>query len=394
MLDFLPPWLAPVIFVLLALVLLASRIPAPLSLGLPGALGLVFIAGPRGLLSAALEFMGAMSAYSFVGLALWFLAGAMFIESGLARRVFRAVFFLLGRPATEAQLDYWLALRHGLPGTLIALLIVATLPGASSTHATALWALPIVSLGLVVAVVYWKVQKPKTMRMQVSSLSKDSSKRGASQSFAVKASDDSETKPLQKSDAWIALMPLGIVAFVNVSLLLGTQASMTDLGGVNAFILGLFSLGALGSPVTWWPTCIERMLKELGFVAACVGGVALLASYLSAAGVFAVLHDFLASTQLTVLHIVFLAFTSTAIVGAFISAEAAALLVMSALTPLLTSMTQEIEVVTAAGNAVTILVIMGVVVGGLLARVLPPRSWPTPLSPAPVLGTLPVMLKK
>lgn len=376
--------------------LLAARVPVLVALGLP-ALGVALFGGGSAMAQTlGLQLIYPFNLWNFAGFVIWAAVAALVVESGLAVSWMSSLLRVAGRQATAARLDNLEDSFLGLPLTAVTLLLLAGVPVLPDQHFLVLQML-VVLVPLAVLVGGWVVLSAPAMsqvklRQMRSTDGGDSWKTTAAATAEVR--EDGSTRRVQsKAAAWrVLLLPMMLVLGMLAAVVL-LPVGLGDLAGpvwvivlvagilhwrpgvsaaVQASVPGRFSRIALAG----W-----RTLRLVGVVSANLGGGYLFGAALADCGLE--LRD-LPAGGTGVLLVLALAVVGAAVLGKAVGPIAGAVIMVAVLSPSLALSADASAVAAAAGNILTSLLVGASCLGGLLARLLPPRTQPWPLTATPV----------
>lgn len=377
-------WIVAIAVIVVALLLVAVRVPIFVALGLPALLGTMVLEGSGTLVTVGLQLISPFNNFSFLALLVWVGTAAVTIESGLMERWFSALYVLAGRQVTPARRSAWAWSFHGLPLTVVALILVAGMRGMVDNHFLLLQMLVILFVVGGIAAVVSLGSAPKISQM---TLKKMKSQDGESWKTTAKATaevtEEGRTKrSASKGDAVKTLALPGILGLGLLVAILALPVGIDDLAGV-VFVAVLVAGFLQGSRPGWLAEAGWRAVAILGYLASVVAGGWLLAGFLERT-------QLLPSTAVTnggaVLLVLLGTLVTAATIGVILGPEVGAILAVAVFSGFFAAPFGADAAQLVAASILTSMLVVASVIGGILARVLPPRDEPYPLTATPIMA--------
>ncbi|NMX03341.1 C4-dicarboxylate ABC transporter [Mobiluncus mulieris] len=375
--------------IVIALALLAARTPILVALGLPALVGMLLGSEPSAVVASlstlGLKLGDAFNSFSFLALILWLVSGALVIESGLMNRWFTALYVLADRQVTPERQAAWRNSFLGLPLTIVALLLVAGLRGMVDNHFLLLQMFVLVVIVGLIAGGVTVFSAPKASRMTLKKMrSADGESWRTTAKATAEVSEEGETRRSQsKGDSAVALVLPGLFCVVFLGLLLGLPVGLDDLSGL-VFVgsLGASLIdGLLAGNLSWLGAAGWRAWRMLGYLGSTVAGAWVMGEFLEQNGVLRVTLERDGNTVMLVL----VATLVTALVlGELFGSTAGAVLAVTVFSGFLSAPFGSEVSQQVASAILTSLLVGSAVIGGIIARVLPPRNQPYPLTVTPL----------
>lgn len=377
------------VVIIFALALVAARTPILVALGLPALVGSLAIGGPTALGASlstmGLRLVGAFNSFSFLALILWIVSGAIVIESGLLERWFTALHVLFGRQVTPARRRAWREAFLGLPLTIVALLLVAGLRGMVDNHFLLLQMFVVVLIvGLIAGgVAVFSAPQVSHMTLKKMRSTDGESWKTTAQATAEVDAEGETRRSMSKSDAGIALVLPGLFFVMFLGLLLGLPVGLDDLSAlvlVGALGAGLID-GTLSGNLGWLGAAGWRAWRMLGYLGSTVAGAWIMGEFLDESRVLRVTLERDGGTVMLVLAGTLVV---SLVLGELFGPTAGAVLAVTVFSGFLSAPFGSEVSQQVASAILTSLLVGAAVIGGIIARVLPPRDQPYPLTITPV----------
>lgn len=373
------------IVIIVAVALLLARVPIMIALGLPALVGALVAGGPGSWSSTVsvlgLRVMDAFNSFSFFALILWVTAGAIVVESGLMERWFFAVHVLAGRQVTPTRRRAWRDSFLGLPLTVVALLLVGGLRGMVDNHFLLLQMFLVIVVATLIAGGVSLFSAPKVSQMtmkQMKSRDGESWKTTAKATAEINAEGEAKRTSSKGSAALVLVLP-GLFFVVFLVLLLGLPVGLDDLSGLvflGSLVAALID-GALTGEFGRVMRAGWRAVRMVGCLGSTVSGAWMMSDFLEETRV---LRLSLAQDGLTVILVLAGALVVALALGELIGPVAGAVLTVSVFSGFLAAPYGSEVSQQVASAILTSLLVGAACLGGIIARVLPPRDSPFPLS--------------
>lgn len=370
-----------VVFVVAAL-LLAMRVPIMFALGLPALLGsLLLSTGDLGTAVGLNYLVGPFNLFSLAGLILWMVIGGVLLESGLMERYLTALHTLLGRQTTPARRESWAASVHGLPLTSVALLLVVVGLGQVDDHFLLLLLLPLLVITAVFAGLVLVMSAPKISQM---TLKKMKSTDGEAWKQTAKATaevreDGSVRKSHSKGQALLTLLAPFLLILVSIVLMLTTPIGLADLGGLVWLVVMVAAVITGGTK--WIPDAGLQAILNVAYVASTAIAAFWLARLVLDAGIIPAQP---VSTGNAIIWLLVGAMVLAVLLGTLLGSEAGAVFAFTILAPFFATGIDATDLAASVSALLLILLAAAAIIGGILARFLPPRTSPWPLTASPI----------
>lgn len=370
-----------VLVVVCAALLLVARVPIMIALGFPALVGSLVLGGTTALKTAGLALIDPFNLYAFAGLVLWCSIAGILIESGLMERYLTALHTLFGRQVTQQRREAWNSGVHGLPLTVVSLVLVA----GGSTHPDGHFLLlQMLLILLIVAIIGGVMMLISAAPLSSMTMKKMKSHDGEVWKETAKATaevtEDGAAKRISsKSESVrILLLPL-ILTVVSILLVCLTPVDLTDLGAIVWIVCAV--AGVIHGGTVWFADAGQQTALNVAFVGSTVAGAWWFADTLN-------LVNLVPQGTVTGGNMALWLFIGTLVLsmllGEILGAEAGALLAVAVLSPLVAPTLDAGVAAEIASAILTSFLVGAAIIGGILARVLPPKSSPWPLTPTPV----------
>lgn len=376
--------IAALIVIILAVVLLLARVPVIFALGLPSLVGtLIVTASPDSLLSASLSVVTPFANFNFVGLLIWGGVAGTLIESGLMEKYFTALHIVCGRQVTPARREAWSNSIQGLPMTTVALLITAGTIVYADNHFLLFQMLLVLIPTALLAGGAAVFSAPKISQM---TLKKMRSTDGESWKTTAKATaevseDGSTRRSSSRAQSLRQLIFPIVMVVVTFLLLLISPWGIVELGAV-VWVAVLVAAFLSAPRPHWLQDAGARTLLIVAYVASTVAGAWWLAGFLKVA--LPAPRNFLAGGGASMMILLAFTLVLSIVAGEIIGSEAGATLAVGVTAPfLLVAFDADVAMRTASA-ILTSLLVATAILGGILARILPPHNSPFPLTPSPL----------
>lgn len=377
------------VVIVVALTLLFARTPIMVALGLPALVGiLVLSAGPAmsgSLTTLGLSVLEAFNSFSFPALILWLAAGAIVVESGLLERWLTAIHILAGRQVSAERRRAWRDSFLGLPLTVVALLLVAGLRGMVDNHFLLLQMFVIIVLVGLISAGFSVLSAPPVSRMSLKQMrSQDGESWKTTAKATAEVNEEGEARrTVSRSDAVIMLVMPIVFFVIFLGLLLGLPVGLDDLSGLvflGALLAGLLD-GLLSKNLGWLGAAGWRALRMIASLGSTVSGAWLMSEFLEKSLLFKLPLDRNGTTVMLVLAGALLA---ALVLGELVGPVAGTVLAVSVFSGFLSAPFGSEVSQQVASAILTSLLVGAACIGGIIARVIPPRDLPYPLTPTPI----------
>ena len=371
------------IVIILAAALLLGRVPVIFALGLPALVATLFSGGPHALLSVSLSVITPFANYSFVGLLIWAAVAGILIESGLMEKYFTALYIVCGRQVTSARREAWRNSIQGLPMTTVTLLVTTgTIVNADNHFLLFQMLLVLIPMALLAgSVTVFSAPKISQMTLKKMRSTDGESWKTTAKATAEVAQDGSTRRSTSRSQSLRQLVfPLVMIVVVFV-LLFTSPWGIVELGAV-VWVAVLVAAFLSAPRPHWLQDAGVRTLLIVAYVASTVAGAWWLAGFLKVA--LPAPRNFLAGGGASMMILLAFTLVLSIVAGEIIGSEAGATLAVGVTAPfLLVAFDADVAMRTASA-ILTSLLVATAILGGILARILPPHNSPFPLTPSPL----------
>ncbi|MCU9987619.1 hypothetical protein [Mobiluncus curtisii] len=371
-----------VLAVLIAVLLLAIRVPIMFALGVPALLGnLALMTGNQVTGVGLRSLVGAFNLYSFSGVILWMVIGGIMVESGLMERYLSALHTLLGRQVTWQRREAWSVSIHGLPLTTVALLLVVAGAGLVDDHFLLLLMLVLLIILAIFAGLVAILSAPQVSQMtmkKMRSADGESWKQTAKATAEVTA-EGTVHRSSSKTHAALTLLPSFLLALISIVLTLSTPIGLADLGGIVWVVVMVMALSTSG--YKWLADAGLQAVLNVAYVASTAASALWMAQLINTAGV---IPAEAVSSGSAIIWLLLGAAVLSLLLGEVLGSEAGAVMTVTLLGPFLTAGVNATSVATSVSGILLTMLAVAAVIGGIFARVLPPRTSPWPLTVSPL----------
>lgn len=371
------------IVIILAAALLLGRVPVIFALGLPALVATLLSGGPNALLSVSLSVITPFANYSFVGLLIWAAVAGILIESGLMEKYFTALYIVCGRQVTPARREAWRNSIQGLPMTTVALLVTTgTIVNADNHFLLFQMLLVLIPMALLAgSVTVFSAPKISQMTLKKMRSTDGESWKTTAKATAEVAQDGSTRRSTSRSQSLRQLVfPLAIIVAVFVLLFISPWG-IVELGA--AVWVAVLVVAVFHAPrPQWLQDAGVRGLLIVAYVASTVAGAWWLVGFLKVA--LPAPREFLAGGGSSMMILLAFTLVLSLVAGEIIGSEAGATLAVGVTAPFLLVAFDADAAMRAAATILTSLLTATAILGGILARILPPHDSPFPLTPTPI----------
>ena len=378
--------MTPVVIIVLALLvaalLLAIRVPIMFALGVPALLGNLALTTGNQVTGVGLRsLVGAFNLYSFSGVILWMVIGGIMVESGLMERYFSALHTLLGRQVTKERREAWSDSVHGLPLTTVALLLVVAGAGSVDDHFLLLLMLVLLVILAIFAGLVSVLSAPQVSQMtlkKMRSADGESWKQTAKATAEVTAEGTVHRSSSKPRAALTLLVPF-LLILISIVLTVTTPVGLVDLGGIVWVVVVVTALSTCG--FKWLADAGLQAVLNVAYVASTAASALWMTQLINTAGVIPVT---VVASGSAIIWLLLGAAVLSLLLGEILGSEAGAVVTVTLLGPFLSVGMDATPVASSVSAILLTMLAVAAIIGGIFARVLPPRTMPWPLTVSPV----------